>query len=66
MTVGVLATAVCLSVTSRCSIETDGWVDLVFGMEASFNQLYTVSKGNSGIYKTLDLNILMEFYTLYY
>ena len=38
----VLAMALCLSVTSRCSIETDGWINLVFGMKASFDQSYTV------------------------
>jgi len=33
---------VSVSVTSRCSIETDGRNNLVFGMGASFNQSYTV------------------------
>jgi len=28
----VLAMALCLSVTSRCSFETDGRIELVFGM----------------------------------
>jgi len=32
----VLAMAMCLSVTSRCSIEVVGRIELVFGMEASF------------------------------
>jgi len=30
--------SVCLSVTSRCSMETGGRIDLVSGMEASFDQ----------------------------
>jgi len=33
---------VSVSVTSRCSIETDGWNNLVFGMGASFDQSNTV------------------------
>jgi len=43
-----LATALCLclcvcpSVTSRCSIETDGRSNLFFGMGAYFDQSYTV------------------------
>ena len=36
----------CLSVTSRCSIELFGWTELVFGMEASFDRSYTVFQGN--------------------
>jgi len=38
----VLAVALCLSVTSQCSIKTDGRVDLVFGTDASFNQSCSV------------------------
>ena len=34
--------SVCLSVTIRCSIETDGRIELFFGMEASFDLSYTV------------------------
>ena len=34
--------SVCLSVTSRCSIEVVGRIELVFGVDASFDQLYTV------------------------
>jgi len=36
----VLAMALCLSVsvTSRCSIEVVGRMELIFGMEASFDQ----------------------------
>ena len=33
---------VSLSVTSRCSIEVVGRIELVFGMEASFDQSYAV------------------------
>ena len=40
-----LAVALCLSVylSSRCSVKRDGWIDLVFGMEASFDQSYNIS-----------------------
>ena len=40
-----LAVALCLSVylSSRCSVKRDGWIDLVFGMEASFDQSYIIS-----------------------
>ena len=41
----------CLSVTSRCSIETDERIELVFGMRASFHTSYTVLKGNLVISK---------------
>jgi len=53
MLAGVLAMAqcLCLSVTSRCSIEVVGRIELVFGVEASFHQSYTVFWGNSHIYK---------------
>ena len=46
-------TCVCLSVcvTCRCSIETDRWIDLIFGVDASFYQSYTVLQGNSATYK---------------
>jgi len=37
-----LCLSVCLSVTNRCCIERDGWSNLVFGMEASFDQSCTV------------------------
>jgi len=40
-----------LTVTSRCSIERDEQIDLVFGMQVSFEQSYTVLRGNLGIYK---------------
>ena len=39
-----MSVSVCLSVTSRCSIETDGRNNLVFGKGASFDQSYTVFK----------------------
>jgi len=32
----------CLSVTSRCSVEVIGRIKLVFGMEFFFDQSYTV------------------------
>jgi len=37
-----VSVSVCLSVTSRCSIEVVGRIELVFGIEASFDQFYTV------------------------
>jgi len=43
--------AVCLSVTSPYSVKRHERIDLVFGMEASFDQSYTVLSGNSGMYK---------------
>ena len=36
----VLAMALCLSVTSPCSIETDEQIELVISMNASFDQSY--------------------------
>ena len=36
--------SVCLSVTSRCSIEVVGRIELEFGVDASFDQFYTVFK----------------------
>jgi len=41
----------CLSVTSRSSIETAERIELVFGMRASFHPSYTVLKRNSVISK---------------
>ena len=32
--------SVCLSVTSRCSVETDGRINLFFGMGASFDPVF--------------------------
>jgi len=46
-----MALCLCLSVTSRCSVETDGRIGLLFGMGASFDLSYTVLKGNSVISK---------------
>ena len=48
-----LAMALCpsVSVTSPCAIERDGQTDLVFGMEASLDQSYSMFQGNSRIYK---------------
>jgi len=40
---------VCLAVTSRCSIEICGRIELVFGTQASFDLSYTVLQGTSGI-----------------
>jgi len=37
-----LCLSVCLSVTSRCSIKGNELTNLVFGMEAFFDQSYTV------------------------
>ena len=37
-----LCPSVCLSVTSRCSVEVVGRIEMVFGMQASFDQPYTV------------------------
>ena len=37
-----MALCLCLSVISRCSLEVVGRIEPVFGMEASFDQSYTV------------------------
>ena len=37
-----IALCLCLSVTSQCSIEVVGCIELVFGMAVSFDQSYTV------------------------
>ena len=42
----------CLSVTSRCSIETAERMELGVGAGASIYLSYTVLKGNSRIFKT--------------
>ena len=42
MTLCLFVCLSCLSVTSRCSIETSGRIELIFGMEASFDLSYTV------------------------
>jgi len=41
---------VCLSVTSRTSINTNEWIELVSGMRAFFHEYYTVLKRNPGIF----------------
>jgi len=46
-----LCLSLCLSVTSRCSIETGERIELVFGMWAFFQPSYTMLKGNSIISK---------------
>jgi len=46
-----LSVSVCLSVTSRSSINRDERISLLFGMKASFDQSYTVIYINSVIYK---------------
>jgi len=46
-----LSVCVCLSVTSRSSIETAERIELVFGTGVSFHLSYTVLKGISGISK---------------
>ena len=43
----VLAVALSVSVTSRCSVETAERIELAFGTGASFRLSYTVLKGNS-------------------
>ena len=59
----VLAMVLCPSVTSRCSIETDGCNNLGFGIDASFDQSYTVFSGNSGIYKNKGFTSLWNFFS---
>jgi len=49
--------SVCLSITSRCSIETDEQIELVFGMRSSLHPFYTVLKGNSVISKNKDTSV---------
>jgi len=34
--------SICLSVTSRCFVKKDELINLVFGKQASFNQVYVV------------------------
>jgi len=46
-----LCLSVCVSVTSRSSIDRNEWASLFFGMEASFDQSYTVFEGNSAVCK---------------
>ena len=48
---GRMSVSLCLSVSSRSSIETDERIELVFGTRASFHPAYTVLKDNLGISK---------------
>jgi len=48
---GASAMAQCLSVTSQSSIKSDERINVVFGIEASFDQSYTAFYANLGIYK---------------
>jgi len=41
----------CVCVTCRCSIETDEWIELVFGKGTSLHLSYPVLKRNSRIFK---------------
>ena len=43
--------SLCLSVTSRYSIKRDERINMLFSMDASFDQSYAVIYWNSGIYK---------------
>jgi len=56
-----LCLSVCLSVTSRCSIETAERIELVFGTQASFHPSYTVLNifniGNSVISKNKNTSL---------
>ena len=46
-----VSVSLCLSVTSRSSIETTERIELIFSTTASFHLSYTVIKENSGICK---------------
>ena len=59
----VLAMALCLSVTSRCSIETAERIELGFGKEASFHLSYTVLKKIRVSPKISVLSFLWNFVT---
>jgi len=52
------AVSVCLSVTSRSSIETDERIKLLSGTGASFDLSYAVLYENSGISKTPEIRVL--------
>jgi len=41
-TVPAMAWCLSVSVVSQCSVETYGWIKLVFGMKAFFDFSYTV------------------------
>ena len=54
----VLATSLCLSVTSRSYIETAERIELGVGTGASLHPTYTVLTGNSGISKNKGTSVL--------
>ena len=54
----VLAMTLCLSVTSRCSIETAERIGLVFGTVASPDPSYTVLWGLKEIQVALKIRVL--------
>jgi len=50
-----------VSVTSQCSVERDGRIEVVFGVQASFNLSYTsILEINSGIQKNKGTNFPLE------
>ena len=53
-----MALCLCLSVISRCSLEVVGRIEPVFGMEASFDQFYTVFQE---IHVALNWNFFLNF-----
>jgi len=55
--------SVCLSVTSRCSIELAEPVELVFGTGAFFHLSCTALKGNSGISRCFPQKLCSKFRT---
>ena len=46
-----LCPSVCLSVTGQCSVEIGGWMELVFGMEASLDLSCTL------LFETLKISV---------
>jgi len=54
---GPVSMSVWASVTSQCSVIRDKWINLLFGMEASFDQSCTVFSGNLGIYKNNGISL---------
>jgi len=52
------AVSVCPSVTSRCSIETTEWIELIFGTEATLGLPKTVLQRNLGTSKTKGTSFL--------
>jgi len=47
---GPVSVCLCLSVTTWCSVKGNEWISMVFGMEASFDQSFTMFYGYSSIY----------------